>query len=300
MTMFRGGFSNLLAPGYRKIVFENYKEKPIEGTNLVNMNTSKRAYEEDFNLAGFGTLQPKVEGGPITYQDIKQGNPKRYTWTTYALGFRITREMMDDDLYAIMGNKLSKALGRSARNNQEIVIASIFNNAFDTNFAGFVTGESLASTTHTSIRGVIQSNRPAVNADFSLPALQAGLEHFHSLKTEGGLPTMFKPTTLVHSIGDYWMVNQVLKSQFLPGGSQNDINQVAREGITPFLSHYLTDPDAWFLLSDDTDLNFFTRRPFTFSNTDDFETEDAKFKGTLRSGVGWGDWRGVYASPGNP
>ena len=295
--MFRGGFSNLLAPGYRKIVFETYKERPTEGTNLVNTNTSKRAYEEDFNMAGFGVLLPKVEGGPITYQDPKQGTPKRYTWTTYALGFRITQEMMDDELYGIFGNKLSKALGRSARNNAEVVMASVLNNAFSTTNVGFTAGEALIGS-HTTLRGNVQLNGPAVDTDFSLPALQAALESFHNLKDESGLPTVFMPKTLVHSIGDYWMVNQVLKSQFLPGGNQNDINQVAREGITPFLSHFLTDPDAWFLIADNHDMNYFDRRPFMFSNTDDFETGDAKYKGTRRNGAGFGDWRGVYGSQG--
>ena len=297
MAMLRGGFSNLLAPGYRKVVFETYKERPIEGTKLVNQSTSKRAYEEDFQLAGFGTLQPKVEGGPITYQDLAQGIPKRYTWTTYALGFRITQEMMDDDLYGIMGNKLAKALGRSARNNAEIVMASPFNNAFSTSFSGFVAGESLIGT-HTSLRGIVQANAPTTATDLSLPALQAGLEHFHNLKDESGLPAMFMPKLLIHSIGDYWMANQLLKSQYLPGGNQNDVNQLSKEGLTPFLSHYMTDSDAWYILADNHDVNYFDRRPFTFSNTDDFETGDANSKGTSRNGAGFGDWRGTYGSQG--
>src|SRR4051812_7431643 len=106
MTMFRGAFSNLLAPGFRKVVFETYKEKAIEGSKLLNMGTSRRAYEEDFNMAGFGTLVEKVEGAKVTYQDILQLNTKRYLWSTYALGFRITQEMLEDDLYGIFGNKL--------------------------------------------------------------------------------------------------------------------------------------------------------------------------------------------------
>jgi hypothetical protein len=297
MTMFRGGFSNLLAPGYRKVVFETYKERPNEGRQFVNSGTSRRAYEEDFQLAGFGTLLPKVEGGPIMYQDIKQGEPKRYLWTTYALGYRITQEMYEDELYGIMGNKLARALGRSARNNEEIVMHSILNNAFNTTYSGFVAGESLLGA-HTSLRGLAQRNRPAVDVDFSLPALQAALEHFHGLTDESGLPAMYQPKYLVHSIGDYWMVNQVLKSQFLPGGSQNDINQVAREGIVPILSHFLTDPDAWYLIADNHDMNYYNRRPFTFSNTDDFQTGDALYKGTRRNGAGFGDWRGIYGSSG--
>src|SRR3990172_7075984 len=120
MTMVRGAFSNLLAPGFRKIVFESYKQRETEGNKLVNMGSSGRAYEEDFPIAGFGTLLTKPEGGSVTYQDAIQGTAKRYTWTTYGLGFRITQELMDDDLYGIMGNKMSRALGRSARNNFEV------------------------------------------------------------------------------------------------------------------------------------------------------------------------------------
>lgn len=297
MTMFRGGFSNALAPGFRKVVFESYKERPVEGRRLVNIQTSKRAYEEDFRISGFGTLQPKVEGGPIIYQDPIPGTPKRYLWTTYALGFRITQEMMEDELYGIVGNRMSKALGRSARNNMEIVLASPFNNAFDTAYVGYTAGEALLGA-HVTLRGATIRNRPAADVDFSLPALQAALEHFHNLTDESGIPAVFTPKLVVHSIGDYWAVNQILKSQFLPGGSQNDINQVAREGLEPHLSHYMTDPDAWFVVASETDLNYFDRRPFTVANTDDFETGDAKFKGTRRNGAGFGDWRGIYGSSG--
>lgn len=297
MTMVRGAFSKLLAPGYRKIVFNKYKERPIEGKSLTNSNTSKRAYEEDFPIAGFSNLQRKVEGGPISYQDAIEGTPKRYVWSTYALGFRITQEMMEDDLYGIMGNKMSTALGRAARNNEEVIRHAPYNNAFNTAFSGFVAGESLCGS-HTALRGAVQANAPTTAVDFDLLALQAALEHFHSLEDESGLPAVFIPKTVIHSIGDHWMVSQVLKSQYLPGGNQNDINQVAKEGLSPHLSHYLVDPDAWFVLCNEHDINYFDRRQLAFSNTDDFETGDAKFKCTRRNGSGWGDWRGIYGSPG--
>lgn len=298
MTMVRGAFSNLLAPGYRKIVFETYKERPVEGRALVNSNTSSRAYEEDFPIAGFGTLLTKPEGASVSYQDALQGTAKRYTWSTYALGFRITQEMMEDDLYGIMGARMSKALGRSARNNLEIVMHAPYNNAFSTSYPGFVSGEALCSTTHAVMRGGTIANRPATDVDFDLLALQAALEHFHGLTDESGLPIVYIPRMLVHSIGDYWIASQVLKSQYLPGGNQNDINQVANEGITPHLSHYLTDADAWFVLADNHDVNYFDRRAATFTNSDDFHTGDALFKLTRRNGSGWGDWRGVYGSQG--
>lgn len=297
MVMIRGAFSNLLAPGFRKVVFETYKEKATEGDRWINMSTSSKAYEEDFPIAGFGTLLQKSEGGPVAYQDAVQGAVKRYLWTTYGLGFRISPEMMEDDLYGIMGAKMSKALGRSARNNFEVVAASPLNNAFDTSFNGFVAGEALCSAAHALLRGGTVANKPA-DTDISLPALQAAVEHFHGLVDESGLPVMFLPKNVIYATGDHWIVNQILKTTQLPGGNQNDINQLSREGLTPFLYHFLTDPDSWFVTADNHDVNYFDRRKPTMTNTDDFETGDAKYKLTRRNGAGFGDWRGIYGSPG--
>lgn len=298
MTMVRGAFSKHLAPGYRKIFFETYKQRPLEGSKLVNMKTSKRAYEEDFPVAGFGTLLNKPEGSSVIYQDAQEGTVKRYTWSTYALGYRITVEMMEDDLYGTMGNKMSKALGRSARNNQEIIMHAPYNNSFSTSFVGFVAGEALCSTTHTSIKGIVQANRPSPDADFGLLPFQAAIEHFHGLQDEAGLPMLLIPKMLIHGVGDQWIVKQILRSDKLPGTNQNDVNPVAGEGITPHLSHYMSDTDAWWLVADEHDINYTDRRTLTFANTDDFDSGDAKFKATRRNGSGFGDWRGVYGTQG--
>jgi hypothetical protein len=294
--MIRGAFSNLLAPGFRKIVFETYKQRPMEGMRLVNMNRSSRAYEEDFPIAGFGALSPKAEGQSVKYDDAIQGTVKRYVWTTFGRGFRISQEVMEDDLYGIMGGRMSKALGRAARSNQEIVMHAPYNNAFNTAFSGFVAGESMCSTAHALLRGGTLSNR--LDADFDLLWLQAALESFHSLTDESGIPAVFIPKYVVHSIGDYWLVNQVLKTQKLPGTDLNDINQVANEGLTPHLSHYLTDSDSVFIVCDEHQVNYFDRRAFTFTNSDDFHTGDALFKGTRRNGGGFSDWRGIFGSQG--
>lgn len=296
--MNRGGFSKVIAPGFRKVVFMAWKERPVEGTKLVNMNTSKRAYEDDFEVAGLGTLQAKTEGGSVQYQDGKQGGTKRYTHSTWALGFRITEELYDDDLYNIFGTKFSKSLAKSSRNNLEIVMHAPYNNAFSTSYPGFTSGEALCSTSHTLIRGGTAANRPATDVDLDIISFQAAMEHFGNLLDEEGMPCMIIPKILVHSAGDQWIATQMLKSTLLPGSNQNDINPVASLGIVPHLSHYLTDTDAWFLLGDQHDVNFFERRPFKFSNTDDFDTGDAKFKGSQRNSSGWGEWRGVYGSSG--
>lgn len=297
MTMFRGAFSKHLVPGYARVVINSYKERPLEGSKITNRKTSKRAYEEDFPVAGFGSLVPKPEGGSVIYQNILEGAVKRYSWMTYALGFRITHEMAEDDLYGTFGNKLSAALGRSARNNQEVLMHAPFNNATSSTYVGW-DGQPLASAAHVYLRsGGTVSNTAA--ADFSLIALQAAFEHFHALTDESGIPAMFIPRRVIHSVGDYWLVNQVLKTSQLPGGNQNDINQISREGLMPHLSHYLTDPDMWIVQADNHDVNYYVREAFTFRSGDDFHSGDALFKGMQRHGWGHSDFRGIYIGTGN-
>lgn len=298
MTMNRGGFSALLAPGFRKIWVDstNFKDAPLVGRRLVHLKTSKRAFEEERDVAGFGTLAAKAEGGPVLYQDMQDGATKRYTHDMYGLGFRVTEEMYEDDLYGVFGNKMTRMLARSARNNIELLMHAPYNNAFSTSYTGFRSGESLCSTSHTTIRGASFSNRNDV--DFNLLALQAALEHFATLTDEAGMPALFTPKHVLHTVQDRWMVHQVLKSQFLPGTDQNDINVVAGEGLTPIESRYLTDTDAWFVLAMEHDVNYYERRALRFTNTDDFDTGDAKYKATIRHSSGFGKWQGIWGSAG--
>lgn len=296
MATFRGAFSKHLAPGYRKIIFESYRERPMEGTKIVNMNTSKRAYEEDFNGAGVGPLLKKPEGGSVLFSDAMEGPAKRYTWDTYGRAFRITEEMQDDNLYGSIGSKFSKTLGRSAAKNKEVLLHAPYNNAFDTAYVGFTAGEALCGT-HTYLRGGTWSNTPTTQADFDLLTFQAAIEHFHTLQDESGIPAVFIPKYVLHSAPSMWIVNQVLKSTGLPNSNQNDINY-ARGMADPLLDHYLTDSDAWFVIADQHDVNYFDRKPFSVSSFDDPFTGDACFKGTRRAGSGFGDPRGIYASSG--
>lgn len=298
MTMARGGFSKTITPAFRKIIFETYKERPTEGNKLVNMQTANRAFLDDYQIAGFSTLVEKSEGGPYAIQDVIEGGTKRYTWSTYGLGFRITEEMVEDDLYGIFGSKMSKALGRAVRNNFELVSHSVLNNGFSTSFVGFTAGEALFGDHLTVASQQTIRNRPASDVDFGLLALQAAVEHFHNLTDESGLPAVFVPKTVVHSIGDYWMVNQVLKTPQLPGGNLNDVNQIKNEGLSPHLSHYLTDADAWYVIADNHDMNYFDRVKPMLRTGDDLMSGDAVTMVRRRNGAGFGDWRGVYGSQG--
>lgn len=173
-----------------------------------------------------------------------------------------------------------------------------YNNAFSTSYPGFVASVALCGD-HTLLRtGATVRNRPAVDADFSLLTMQAAIEHFDGLVDDSGFPIIFVPKMVVHSAGDQWIVQQVLKSANLPGSNANDINVLANAGVQPHLSHYLTDSDAWYVVADQHDVNYFDRRTFTFTNADDFLTGDALFKGWARRSSGWGDWRGIYGSQG--
>ena len=290
--------SAYLAPGLRKILFNSYAEKPRQGQKLVNMGSMDRAWIDDANLAAFGPLLEKPEGGRVLYQDPMPGRTKRYVAGTWGLGFRITEEAQEDAMYGMVASKFAKALGRSVRFNFEIISHSILNNAFNTAYNGFETGVSLISTAHTNIRGGTQSNRPAIDADLSLTTLQAAVEAFRAWQTEEGMPMMSTPKYLVVGPSQYWTAGVLLGATLLPGGNFNDPNLLKNLGLTLIVDDFLTDPDAWFLLGDDHDMNYFDRRLPKFSNTDDFDSGDMKFKVTRRNAAGFGDWRGVYGSQG--
>ena len=294
----RGLLSATLAPGLRKILFDSYAEKPRQGQKLVNMGRMDRAYVDDANLAGFGPLLEKPEGGRVLYQDPAPGRLKRYVAATWGLGFRITEEMIEDNLYGFTGRRFSKALGRSVRYNFEVVSHSVLNNAFNTAFSGLESGVSLISTAHTNLRGGTQSNRPAVDADLSLTTLQAAIEAFRGWDTEEGMPMQSTPKKLVVGVSNMWVAGVLLGTTTVPGGNNNDINLLNRLGLELIVDDYITDPDAWYLIGDEHDMNYYDRRLPKFSNTDDFDSGDMKFKVTRRNTAGFGDWRGVYGSPG--
>lgn len=295
----RGLSSVVLAPGIRKILFDSYAEKPRQGQKLVNMQRMDRAYIDDANLAAFGPLLEKPEGGRVLYQDPMPGRSKRYVAATWGLGFRITEEMQEDALYGFVASKFARALGRSVRFNFEVVSHSILNNAFNTAFNGFETGVALISNAHTNLRGGTQSNTGGA-VDLSLTSLQAAVEAFRGWQTEEGMPMMSTPKYLVVGPSNMWVAGVLLGATLLPGGNFNDPNLLKNLGLTLIIDDYLTDPDAWFLIGDEHDMNYFDRRLPKFSNTDDFDSGDMKFKVTRRNAAGFGDWRGVYGAPGAP
>ncbi len=295
MVASRANFGTLLAPGLRSVFFDNYKDYPEEYTQLFNVMTSKRKYEDDQGLTGFGYVPEKDEGVGIVYDDPIQGYPKRYTHKTYGLGFRVTREMWEDDLYAQM-KKMPKALARSMRQTIEVDGANVFNRAFTSAYAGG-DGKELVATDHPLVGGGVGSNELATPADISESSLEQAIIDIAAITDDRGLLLAMRPKKLVVSPSMAWTASRILESTLTPGTANNAMNPA--KGLMPFVvNHYLTDPDAWFILCEEHELNWFWRRRPDFDQGNDFDTEDAKFKGTARWSNGWSDWRGVYGSQG--
>jgi len=276
---------------------DKFNEYPPEWPKIFNRLTSERQYEDDSSVSGFGFVPEKEEGVGITYDDPIQGFDKRYTHKTYALGFRVTREMWEDDLYGKM-RKMPKSLGRSMRITQETDMANVYNRAFNSSYTGGDAKE-LCATDHPLTGGGTEQNKLTNAADFNATSLEQALIDIQATVDDRSLVLALRPLKLLVSPSGEWGAKKILKSAQEPGTANNDINPA--QGVLPggvVVNHYLTDTDAWFILCDDHEVNAFIRRATDFDRDNDFDTEDAKFKTTARWSNGFSEWRGIYGSPG--
>jgi len=293
-----GGFAALLAPGLFRVLFNEIDRQPNQWMQVFNVDSSKRAYEEDLKMAGLGSMVAKPEGENVTFDVPLIGSSVRYTHSPYGIGWRVTREMWDDDLYSIM-RKMPAEVGKAASYRVEVDAWSILNNAFSSSFLG-LDGLALCHTAHTRLDGgATLANKPSTDVDFSASAYQAGLDHFKQLVDDRGRPIMMTPGAIIVDPTFEWAVREVIMSEYKPYSANNEINVLKSDGQVDYmLVRYLTDADSWFLLSADHDLNFWWRvRPET-SDADDFLSGDALFKVYARYTKGFSEWRGVYGSSG--
>jgi phage major head subunit gpT-like protein len=296
MTAQRGNFGDLLAPGFREIYFERFNRYPDEYTKIVNVQDMDRQYIDDSDLSGFGTVPEKTEGVGISYDDPIQGYDKRYTASTYALGFRVTREMWEDDLYGKM-KKMPKALGASMRYTIEVDGANLYNRAFNSSYTGG-DGIELCSTVHPLTGGGTEQNELTTAADLSETSLEQALIDIAATTDDRGLTLALKPRKLLVSPTNWVLASKLLKSTQEPGSAQNAINPFM--GMFELVvNHYMTaGSDDWFILCDDHQVNFIFRSRPNFEQDNDFDTEDAKFKARARWVTGFSGFRGIFGSPG--
>lgn len=301
MPIVRGAMAEFLAPGLNMRTFNKYREKPELYRSINNVQTSNKAFEEDYAWSGFGPLAPKGElETTILDEPFKLGGV-RYWHNTFALGFEISEEMRDDDQYSIMMD-LAGALGKSSRYTAELFGHDVYNNAFTgTKYVGR-DGLNLCVTNHPVVgTGGTASNRPASDVDFSEAALEAAWLNFQTQVDDRGMPIDIFPTTLVIHPTFYMLARRVLESASLSsiGDNPGEINPV-QGMVTIISSPYLTDTDAWFLIGppSEIDIRFWWRKTPDTRTWDDNDAGAVIHKISQRHSVGFGDWRGVYGSTG--
>ena len=293
-------FAELLAPGLLAIYGDEYKQHPEEYSAYLQVeNAPKRAYVDTLSMTGLGLASVKAEGKGIDYDEALQGYTHRITYVTYALGFIVTREMYEDDLYGKI-RAFPKFQARSLRHTVEIIGANNLNRATTSGYTG-ADGQVLASLTHPLIGGGNFQNRPTNYADLSMTSYQQALMDIAVWVDDKGLYIAAKPKLLVYSAAGMndWTAKQLLGSEKDPENSTNAINP-AKNDVKAKKLHWMTDPDAWDIITDVPEgLKFHWRRRPEFDKDNDPDSENAKFKSTMRCAAFWDDPRGIYHNSGS-
>lgn len=314
--MVRGQYSQLMAPGLDKwfIHFRDQRQRKEEWPMVFNTRPSDSAFEDD---AEFGTLGPQVlkpEGESVLYTQPPEGGSVRYINFTYALGVRMSFELVDDDKYGII-MKVPSAFARSGQFIREQVTWNVFNLGFTTIIT--TDGVSLFNNQHPLLGGteatnigpglgsVISAagtypNRPATDIDLSFAGIQLMTNHFERLTDSAGLPALLKPKKLVIPPELRFIAREILGSPNKPYTADNEINALLAEELSFYISHYLTSVSAWFACADkeDTQIYHKTRKAMTQKAEDDFDTQSLKYLSLQRFSVGATSWYGLWGTLG--
>lgn len=298
MTITRAQFQLLLEPKLRNIWHDGTKTWDLLYPRFMNVGSSKKAQETDYQLTGLGSLAAINEGENVVYDNPISGSTKVYTHATYGLGYKITDEMIRHEQYGQMA-KFERSLMRAAIDKQETDGTSVLNNAFSTSYVGFSTGESLCSTSHARLdAGTANANRPSTDISLGVTALQNAVIQMRLWKDERGRPTRVKPKFLVIHPNDLMTARELLGSTQKPGTANNEINAIRDEGLTFMDTPYLTDTNSWFLIGDEHDLNFIWDLRPTLTMDTEFDSDVIKRKVKEAYSFGFGYWIGVYGSSG--
>lgn len=298
MPVVRGSFNKQLAPGARKALADEYKELPSHYTQIFNINPSKRATEEDLVSTGLPVAVEKAEAADVSLDRPYHRGSVVYRHTTYGLGYEVSQEVVEDDLYRVVAAPSSRFLARSMRETEEVQAHAILNNAFTTQQS--YDGVALISASHTTVGGTTLANRPSADVDLSVTALQASVERFMLLRTDRLLRLRMMPALLYVHVTNFWLANEILRSEFKPFTANNEINVLRQMGMTPLATPYITDTDSWYTMAPkgQHSLNFFWRRKPMFDDDYIKKSQVALFMLTARLSAGATDWRGIDGSTG--
>lgn len=301
MAISRAQLLKELLPGLNALFGLEYKKYGEEHKEIFEQETSERSFEEETKLSGFSAAPVKNEGAAISYDNAQEAWTARYVHETIAMGFSLTEEAMEDNLYDSLSTRYTKALARAMAYTKQVKAASILNNAF-TGGPTYGDGQVLCSTAHPLVSGGTNSNTPSTPADLNETSLESAVIQIAAWTDERGLLIAAKPRKLIIPPALMFVAERLLSTELRVGTNDNDINALKAMGSIPeghAINHYLTDPNAWFLMTDvPNGLKHFVRTPLANSMDADFDTGNARYKSRERYSFGVSDPLGIFGSPG--
>jgi len=290
-----------LLPGLNALFGLEYKKYEDQHKVIFETENSERSFEEETKLSGFGAAPVKSEGSAIAYDNAQEAWTARYNHETIALGFAITEEALEDNLYDSLSARYTKALARSMANTKQVKAANILNNGFDSAYTGG-DGVELFSTAHPLVSGGTNSNEPTTPADLNETSLEAAIIQIAAWTDERGLLIAAKPRKLIIPPALMFVATRLLETELRTATADNDTNAIRAMGAIPeaySVNNYLTDTDAWFIRTDvPNGLKHFVRTALNTSMDGDFDTGNVRYKARERYSFGWSDPLGMFGSPG--
>jgi hypothetical protein len=303
MAISRAQLLKELLPGLNALFGLEYAKYGEEHKEIYETEASERSFEEETKLSGFQAAPVKSEGSAIAYDNAQEAWTARYTHETIAMGFSITEEAVEDNLYDSLSSRYTKALARGMAYTKQVKAAAILNNGFTgSGNPTYGDGQVLFSTAHPLISGGVNSNRPATPADLNETSLENAVIQIAAWTDERGLLIAAKPKKLVVPPALMFVATRLLETELRVGTADNDINAIKNNGSIPggyTVNHFLTDTNAWFLMTDvPNGLKHFVRTPLQNSMDGDFDTGNVRYKARERYSFGVSDPLGAYGSPG--
>ena len=301
MAISRAQLLKELLPGLNALFGLEYAKYGEEHKEIYETESSERSFEEETKLSGFGQAPVKNEGSAIAYDNAQEAFTARYTHETIAMGFAITEEAVEDNLYDSLSSRYTKALARGMAYTKQVKAAYVLNNAF-TGGPTYGDGVVLCSTAHPLVSGGTNSNTPSTAADLNETSLENAVIQIAAWTDERGLLIAAKPKKLIIPPSLQFVATRLLETELRVGTADNDINALKNngsisEGYT--VNHYLTDTNAWFLTTDvPNGLKHFVRSPLSNSMDGDFDTGNVRYKARERYSFGVSDPLGIFGSPG--
>ena len=302
MAVSRAQLLKELLPGLNALFGLEYARYGEEHKEIYETETSERSFEEETKLSGFSAAPVKNEGSAIAYDNAQEAWTARYNHETIALGFSITEEAIEDNLYDSLSARYTKGLARAMAYTKQVKAASVLNNGFSSSYVGG-DGVQLFSTAHPLVSGGTNSNTPATQADLNETSLEAAVIQIAAWTDERGLLIAAKPKKLVVPPSLMFVATRLLETELRVGTNNNDINAIKNNGAIPVgytVNHFLTDVNAWFLITDvPNGLKHFERIALQNSMDGDFDTGNVRYKSRERYSFGYSDPLGVWGSSGS-